>query len=494
MNSDHEKDILQLMFSSDEEGDDDGNSNRCAHLNTQNKTSVFLDLRADTKKQEQQDASFAASLQLEEEKQRDRRRKAEHDLMKGSAAGVSVLLVEKVIQLLRPHRASGVKPVGRDDAVFLAEKILELQDTFKQRGCPPHVDIGYHYTAQANIGAIRKGGLLTVEDRIANKNKNVENRAYFGNGIYVANNPNAFKRYGEVGLLVAILRGNVQDLGTERFDSSSTIVYPTTNTITGNKAGTNPYKNEIILRTSSQVLPLVKFSKDKMDDPTFADMLWSIHKQIQYEILDVFFNESQKTCVTRIQKNSSSTGEVSFAQSGSAPSFSFGSLIPTPPSSQAANLSVSLVPVQNVRNKNVTNFVSSAPVGTEQFAPTCVKDRDAAIVVMQSISAMHGYESKSFEELRYEYFLKGRSVPNFGTASNGGFKEPVTASGLRFGNPTSCFSSFPKTPAAPTFQSSKYWQTFGALQPNPKSGKCVGRHILLHTYFGSTSQFDFNLI
>ena len=537
MNATHEHDVLQLMFSSDEEDDDVGNSRRCAHPKAQNGIKLFLDPRAfnaitqtdtesDIKKQEKQDASFAASLQLQEEWERDRRRKDEHNMMKGSTAGASVLLVEQVITLLQPHLASGIKPVGRDDAVFLAEKILELQDTFKQGGCPPFVDIGYHYTAKSNIRAIRTSGLLTVEDRIAKKNKNVVNRAYFGNGIYVANNPHAFRSYGEVGLLVAILPGNVQDLGTEHFDRSSTIVYPTTNTITGNKIGPNPYYNEIVLRTSSQVLPLVKFPKDKIQDPTFADLLWSIHKQIQHEILDVFFNESQKTCVTRVKKTtSSSTGGFSFAQNGPAPFFNFGS-IPTPPLSQNVNLPVPVVPV--APNKPGTSFASAAPVGKvpftpicvqdgaaagvnmqsitampayesksfeelryenflkgrsigkEPFTPTCVQDGTAAGVNMQSITAMPAYESKSFEELRYENFLKGRSIPMFGTASSGGFK--VRASELHFGNSSPYLGSFPNSLPTPAFQSSQHWQAFGTPQSNTKSGKCADLQILLHLF------------
>ena len=120
-----------------------------------------------------------------EEQQRalDARKKQEFEWMKNSHAGRSVLFVDRVLQLLKPHDGL-IDPVGKDDAVFLAQQMLTLQDEFKADKRPTHVSIGYHYTLKQNLNSIRTDGLLTIEDRSATKNPNKQNRAYFGNGVY----------------------------------------------------------------------------------------------------------------------------------------------------------------------------------------------------------------------------------------------------------------------------------------------------------------------
>ena len=133
---------------------------------------------------EQKDAAMAATLHSEEVKDRDERKQKEFNSMKDSKAGRAVLLAEKVIELLKENTADGIEPVGKDDAVYLAEKMMELQEVFETENRPTHVSISYHYTNSANMDSIRTDGLLTLEDRVAAKNSNTRNIAFFGNGIY----------------------------------------------------------------------------------------------------------------------------------------------------------------------------------------------------------------------------------------------------------------------------------------------------------------------
>jgi deltex len=255
------------------------------------------------KKQEKTDAALAASIKSEEDKELDERKKQEIDSMKGSMAGRSVLLVEKVIRLVEAlsKNNADLEPVGKDDAVFLAEKMLELQETFKKEGKPSHVCIGYHYTASANLDTIRTDGLLTVDDRVAAKNANTRNSAVFGNGLYTATNPLGFTSYGDVGLLTAVLKGKEQILVPRR--GAPPTLDPDVNTVIGNKTGDSPFRDEVVLKNSSQALPLVKFKTANITNAHFADMVWNLHQQIQHQVLDEYFSESAlPTTVNRVTK------------------------------------------------------------------------------------------------------------------------------------------------------------------------------------------------
>jgi len=279
--------------------------------------------------QEQKDAAYAASLQSREERARDLRKQRELESLKTSKVGKAVLLVEKVIALVQSfHDAdAGIECVGKDDAVFLAEKMLECQDIFKQDGRPTQVCLGYHYTHSTNLKNIRADGLLTIEDRQAANHKNTRNIAAFGNGIYTATNPQAFTHFGDVGLLVAVLKGNEQSVGNTRSTLPSDI-----NTVIGNKTGNAPFHDEIMLRASSQVLPLVKFEQAKIlhgslasrrsssnsgggiSNDSYMDTIWALHEQIQHQVLDEYFNDSKPTTLTRIKSDGRHGHHLSFVR------------------------------------------------------------------------------------------------------------------------------------------------------------------------------------
>ena len=255
------------------------------------------------KRQEEKDAKFAAKLSSEEEKQNKLRLEAIDKAavaMKESPTGRAVLLVEAVITLLAPYAAKGIEPIGKDDAVYLAEKLIECQSNFKSQGKSPLVTIGYHYTPKQNLEAIRVDGLLTVEDRIAAKNKNVSNRAFFGNGVYSGTNPFAFTPYGDIGLMIAIIKGTEQHVG--KTPSPQYALLPDTDTIVGNKTGKAPHHDEVIMRKSCQVLPLIQFDKQRIDarDADFTNTLQNVHEQLQ-KTLDEYLNTPTSAALPKIE-------------------------------------------------------------------------------------------------------------------------------------------------------------------------------------------------
>ena len=221
---------------------------------------------------------------------------------KDSPTGIAILLMESLVTLLETHQSHGIVPLNGNNAVFWAERLIKCQTKFKKQRKPTRLDIGYHYTSNNFIEGISYEGLMTIHDRTKAKHANTQNRAYFGNGIYLANNPYAFQRYGPHGIMVAVLIGTMHDMGT----NNATTAQPC-DTIIGNKRSTDaPFYNEIIPRRSCQVLPLVRFERDKvLNDTNAADALWSVHDHLQ-ALLDQYFNEGQPTFLTRFGVN----GEV----------------------------------------------------------------------------------------------------------------------------------------------------------------------------------------
>jgi hypothetical protein len=104
------------------------------------------------KSREHHDASFAATLQSADEQAKKKRKRKEEEDMKTSKAGRAVLMVDKVIKIVEQLRdpsktatvaatksSRDIEPVGKDDAAYLAEKMLELQESFEKQGAPTQV-------------------------------------------------------------------------------------------------------------------------------------------------------------------------------------------------------------------------------------------------------------------------------------------------------------------------------------------------------------------
>ena len=230
------------------------------------------------------DQMLAVAAQKEEcEKYRKADPNKEHTDMTENKTGRVVLAVQRIIDLVRelkmkyPMYAANIDPVATDDMVYLAERLLERllerQEEFVQDNIPSHVDIGYHYTNPPNMQAIRTNGLMTKGERKSQHiTSSTTNGSVFGDaGICSGNNPKSFRNYGSIGLLVARLQGNTVKVPRDlKAIKRQKIIQADTNTVIGDKmnhkvrrgAGGWPQTDkyhEIVLRSSSQCLPMVKY-------------------------------------------------------------------------------------------------------------------------------------------------------------------------------------------------------------------------------------------
>ena len=201
--------------------------------------------------------------------------------------------------------ADYINEVSVDDMVYLAERLLGQQQDFVDRNIPAYVDLGYHYTSIENTEKIRENGLLTKSER-AHQNIQVlkKHGSAFGDGIYTANNPIACSGYGAVGLIVARLQGtNVRvpfALKVHNFHVDEDVKSICGDKITEamiqdedfNDDGwpTNDYNHEVVLRSSSQVLPLVKYSKTLIKTSKGRKCIQQFESSLQ-SILDGLFNK-----------------------------------------------------------------------------------------------------------------------------------------------------------------------------------------------------------
>mmetsp|Transcript_18956 Transcript_18956/g.32470 ORF Transcript_18956/g.32470 Transcript_18956/m.32470 type:complete len:476 (-) Transcript_18956:230-1657(-) len=251
--------------------------------------------------------------------QREDREAESVAMMMISPAGCAWKLVEEILFLhdelmtLDGMTNLSLAPIATDDIVFLAERFIECRMDFGTDGRPTDVTCGYHYTNQNNLDAIRQDGLLSRPERVARNVGQQTGGAYFGDGIYTGRNPQAFQNFGNVGLLVAILKGN------ERNVRNAEPPNPAINTVIGNKvfpkteghgSGRNlddkkTYNDEVVLRTSSQCLPLFSFSMRRYTYDNGQnkdwDNIWTCHERLQ-GVLDRFFNEGRTLSVHR-QRN-----------------------------------------------------------------------------------------------------------------------------------------------------------------------------------------------
>jgi len=285
-----------VEISSDEE---DGSTLDYVHLVTRNRPVAAA--------QAQQDAALAAYLLTPQENGSLDPRKILKELsMKSNQASRSFLLVEDVIRLLLPYVGAGVQPLGRDEAVFFADQIFKLQTSFMtKRGRktkkPHRVEIAYHFTTPDKLQAIRTNGMLTLQGQVEfGIDNNPRNAAHFGDGIYTTNNPHAFAHCGEIGLLVAILKGKSTNVGSDWSRKAK----PGIDTVIGNMYGEDKthrtYTHEVVLKKSSQVLPLLSFQTERLSHPAFVEQLWSVHQQIQHQVIDKYFNKFKPAKIERI--------------------------------------------------------------------------------------------------------------------------------------------------------------------------------------------------
>jgi hypothetical protein len=170
--------------------------------------------------------------------------------------------------------ASGhdISPVAVDDMVFLAEKLFVAQERFKCEGKSYKVDIGFHYTRNVNMERIRTDGLLNRVERAEGQIKDVVfNGAAFGEGIYTGTDPFSYRKYGDVGLMVARLAGNTMEYHRSGKDYEM-----------GNDAVISSHrKSLLVLKDSHQCLAMVKFKSSIMGSSEGVRMVALIQLSLQ---------------------------------------------------------------------------------------------------------------------------------------------------------------------------------------------------------------------
>jgi hypothetical protein len=198
--------------------------------------------------------------------------------MRMSISGTAILLVNRFIEQIQdvllcyPEFIEQIGPVGVDGMVSIAERLIETKNRMTDTYFDPDdvmidltVDIGYHYTDMKNLNRISMEGLLnrTEQQQYNDKLPSYRtNNAAFGDGIYTANNAFVFQKYGNIGLLVARLKGKIVEYDT--FESSIVDLHemPNYDTISANKRSRSTishYWEEQILSHSSQCIPIVQY-------------------------------------------------------------------------------------------------------------------------------------------------------------------------------------------------------------------------------------------
>ena len=215
---------------------------------------------------------------------------------------------------------------GTDNMVPLAEAFIDYQQKLRDCGAPTTVTCGFHYTKSHLFDNIHYDGLLTPKEKAkSNTTSNFRHAGSFGSGIYVGRNGYAFQNYGDVGILVAVLRGREQRVTT----MWSTEAKETSDTLIGNKrhkwsalsahsnrvpvyspdgtvreymnvveAEKPEFYDELVLQKSAQCLPLFTFPSPSrgLEGMKKLEGVWNIHVELQ-KLLDMFFNESNKVFV-----------------------------------------------------------------------------------------------------------------------------------------------------------------------------------------------------
>ncbi len=259
-------------------------------------------------KREEKDRKLAQQIQDAEERASQKLSlDRAHKIMMATNVGKAVLLVERVIQWVESIKGAnflfrfGLKPVAKDDMVRFAERMLAKQQEFKAKGIPFKIDIGYHYTSEESMNHIQTNGLMTREDRIKNKIEVQSKGAIFGDGVYTANNPTSFMKFGRVGLIVARLQGKTTRIAKQLDKKLDKTPPKPATTIIGDKTANSLRQwpksdsmHEIVLQNSSQCLPLIRYDRKSLHGAPVCDWKPADYILLMTEclraILDEIFN------------------------------------------------------------------------------------------------------------------------------------------------------------------------------------------------------------
>ena len=185
-----------------------------------------------------------------------------------------------------------IKVVAQDDIVFLAERLLKLQEDFQGENIPHHVDIAYHHTIRENLGTIRTTGLLSRSERNEKQIVTRCNGAALGDGVYCSVNPMAYAHFGDVTIIIARMKGK------ERVIFRHNPLEPVSLDSDSNHNGINsvevtfPMKTSV-LKSGSQCIPLFCFDSSKLQ--RIYQQIAEFHKTVQHRLLDRIFNGNMIT-------------------------------------------------------------------------------------------------------------------------------------------------------------------------------------------------------
>lgn len=212
-----------------------------------------------------------------------------------------------------PNKSSLITTIAEDELYDLAQNFIACKTSFESKGVDTHVTIGYHYTNDHCVDGIRRNGLIQSE------------KGTFGPGVYLGNNPLAFHGRGNIGVLVAVLRGNTTRVTKDtardgnvrsRYDTfigNKLVEVEAQNGFNGGLHNTGQVQNtnanvefydEIILQQSCQCLPLIRFHSnlvDRFGNPSSRgnEILWQYHREMQ-RVIDLFFNNGM---IGKMQKS-----------------------------------------------------------------------------------------------------------------------------------------------------------------------------------------------
>lgn len=238
---------LQLQGTYDKDDDDDD----------ERKPAAASDPHQDAADHDEADRLLALKLQSEEQALYERAYLAESKML-NDPTGRAWKFVEQVHSLHQRLSNSSrpaqnmtsrhlIQPVAKDDMVYTAELLIEAQMAFRRTKRPTVIDIGYHYTRKANMKCIKTHGLLSGPEREAKNIKSKVSGKKYGEGIYTATSPLSHHghghRYGDVGILVARLKGKH---GTPEDNQKDDSVQA-------------PYQDIVVLKNSFQCLPLIHY-------------------------------------------------------------------------------------------------------------------------------------------------------------------------------------------------------------------------------------------
>ncbi|CAJ1969690.1 unnamed protein product [Cylindrotheca closterium] len=232
------------------------------------------------------DYQLASTIQEQEYQLKKADAEKEHEAMTKSPYGKAVLVVQEILELTKntkdqakneyPNFAQNFDSVSTDDMVFLAKNLLEKQREFLASGILGFVDIGYHYTDSTNLNSIRTNGLMTRNER---DSQGIQAHRFhgstYGDGVYTGNSPTKFAGYGNTGLIVGRLLGTMKTFGQQTTDGANTVLVPD--------------REIVVLKTSAQCLPMIKYDMGLVGSQEGQDFIQRLTRSLQ-AILDQVFN------------------------------------------------------------------------------------------------------------------------------------------------------------------------------------------------------------